>query len=173
MDAELQRELLARSAEDQRVRRLVAFRPGEHQAVLPEDVAAEWKRVDHDNTRWLGQVLAGRGWPGWALAGEDGAAAAWLLAQHADDDPALQRAFLGALRIAVAAGDASPAHLAYLEDRVRMNTGQPQLYGTQFTVTETGFGPCPIADPGLLDERRAAAGLEPFAVYDAQMRAAT
>jgi hypothetical protein len=137
---------------------------------LPDDVAAEWALVDHDNTRWLGQVLSARGWPGRALVGDDGAAAAWLLAQHADDDPAAQRVFLHALREAVAYGEASPAHLAYLEDRVRVNAGQPQLYGTQFTVTGTDFGPRPIEDPDRLDERRAAAGLEPFAEYDALMR---
>jgi hypothetical protein len=36
-------------------------------------------------------ILSTRGWPGWTLAGEDGAAAAWLLAQHADGDPVRQR----------------------------------------------------------------------------------
>jgi hypothetical protein len=42
-----------------------------------------------------------------------------LLAQHADHDPARQRTFLDALRGAVDRDEASPAHLAYLEDRVR------------------------------------------------------
>lgn len=54
--------------------------------------------------------------------------------------PTLQRAFLDALRGAVAQGEVSPAHLAYLEDRVRVHAGQPQLYGTQFTVTDGEFG---------------------------------
>jgi hypothetical protein len=105
------------------------------------------------------------------LAGEDGAAAAWLLAQHADHDPVRQRAFLDALRGAVNQGEAFPAHLAYLEDRVRVNAGQPQLYGTQFTVTGGELGPHPIQDPKRLEERRAEAGLEPFADYEARMRA--
>lgn len=169
----LRRELLAREEEDQRVRRLVSFRPGQHLVAPSEDLVAELRRVDHDNTEWLGQVLAERGWPGRSLAGEDGAAAAWLLAQHADDDPALQQRFLQALRAAVAAGDASAGHQAYLEDRVRVNAGQPQLYGTQFIETEQSLEPAPIAEPGRLDERRAAVGLDPFAVYDAQMRART
>jgi hypothetical protein len=46
----------------------------------------------------------------------------------------------------VAAGEASPAHLAYLEDRVRVNAEQPQLYGTQFSVIDGQFGPRPIQD---------------------------
>jgi hypothetical protein len=63
------------------------------------------------------------------------------------------------------------AHLACLEDRVRVNAGLPQLYGTQFTVTGGEPGPHPIEDPQRLDERRAAAELEPFADYQARMRA--
>jgi hypothetical protein len=171
VDEELRRELLARRAEDQRIRTLVSPPKGEHSIRLPDDVAEEWRRIDSGNTRWLGEILTTRGWPGRALAGEDGAGAAWLLAQHADGDPGRQREFLAALRDAVDRGDASPRHLAYLEDRVRVHAGQPQLYGTQFTVTDGELGPCPIEDPERLDERRADAGLEPFADYEARMRA--
>lgn len=170
MDEELRRELLARAEEDQRVRRQVPPPQGQHVIRLSAEAAEEWRRVDTGNTRWLADILATRGWPGSSMAGEDGAAAAWLLAQHADRDLDLQRAFLDALRGAVAEGEASPANLAYLEDRVRVADGRPQLYGTQFAVTEGEFGPCPIEDPQQLDVRRAAAGLEPFAVYEAQIR---
>jgi hypothetical protein len=169
VDEELRSELLARRDEDQRVRHLAEFN-GRKVAVLPDDIAAQLRRVDESNTRWLGQLLSARGWPGRTLAGEDGAQAAWLLAQHADHDPVLQRAFLDALRTAVMQGEASPANLAYLEDRVRVHAGQPQLYGTQFTVTRAEYGPCPIEDPQRLDQRRADVGLEPFAVYEARMR---
>ena len=87
---------------------------------LPDELAAEWQRIDEENTRWLAEVLSARGWPGWTLVGEEGAGAAWLLAQHADHDPVQQRAFLHALCDAVAQGQASRTHLAYLEDRVRV-----------------------------------------------------
>jgi hypothetical protein len=170
VDEELKRELLARRDEDQRIRNLVSPPPGQYSVRLPDEVAAEWERIDADNTRWLEDVLSARGWPGQTLVGEEGAGAAWLLAQHADRDPARQRVFLRALRDAVAQGEASPAHLAYLEDRVRVNAGQLQLYGTQFTVTDGELGPCPIEDRDRLDERRAEAGLEPFADYEARMR---
>jgi Family of unknown function (DUF6624) len=171
VDDELRRELRARRDEDQRIRTLVSPPQGQQAVRLPDEVAAEWQRIDEDNTRWLGELLSARGWPGRTLVGEDGAAAAWLLAQHADGDPVRQRAFLDALRGAVGQGEASSAHLAYLEDRVRVNAGQRQLYGTQFTVTDGHFGPHPIDDPQRLDERRAEAGLEPFADYEARMRA--
>jgi hypothetical protein len=170
VDEELRRELLVRREEDQRIRNLVSALPGRHMVRLPEEVAAEWQRIDEENTRWLAEVLSARGWPGRTLVGEEGAGAAWLLAQHADRDPGRQRTFLHALRSAVGQGQASRAHLAYLEDRVRVNAGQPQLYGTQFTVTDGEIGPCPIEDRQRLDERRADAGLEPFADYEARMR---
>jgi hypothetical protein len=47
---------------------------------------------------------------------------------------------------------------------------RPQLYGTQFTMMDGQVAPQPIEDPGHLDERRAAVGLEPFAEYEATMR---
>jgi hypothetical protein len=170
VDEGLREELLARRDEDQRIRHLSSPPKGQDMVRLPDDVAAEWQRIDQGNTRWLGEVLATRGWPGRTMVGEEGAQAAWLLAQHADGDPVLQRGFLDALRDAVAEGEASPAHLAYLEDRVRVGDGRPQLYGTQFTIIDGELGPCPIEDPERLDERRAAAGLQPFAVYESQIR---
>ena len=171
VDDELRRELLARREEDQRIRHLAAARADPDTGRLPDGLGEQWQSVDDDNTRWLADLLARRGWPGRTLVGEEAAQAAWLLAQHADRDQVQQRAFLEALRAAVAEGEASAAHLAYLEDRVRVNAGQSQLYGTQFTVTGGTLGPCPIEDPVRLDERRAQAGLEPFADYEARMRA--
>ena len=170
MDEELRRELLARREEDHRIRHLAAAQADRDTGRLPDDLGKQWKSIDDDNTRWLADLLASRGWPGRTLVGEEAAQAAWLLAQHADQDPIQQRAFLDALRAAVAHGEASAVHLAYLEDRVRVNAGQSQLYGTQFIVTGGTLGPHPIEDPGRLDERRAQAGLEPFADYEARMR---
>jgi hypothetical protein len=100
---ELRRELLARRDDDQRIRTLVHRGWGQCTA-MPAEVAAQWQRIDEDNTRWLADVVSARGWPGRALAGEDGAAAAWLLAQHADRDPARQQRFLDALRRAAGRG---------------------------------------------------------------------
>jgi hypothetical protein len=74
------------------------------------------------------------------------------------------------MRAAVESSEASPANLAYLEDRVRVNARRPQLYGTQFEGAGEEFGPAPIEEPHSLDQRRAAVGLQPFAEYQAHMR---
>ena len=75
LDEELRRELLARRDEDQRIRTLVTSVQGRSMITLTGEAAAEWQRIDQDNTRWLGELLDARGWPGPMLAGEDGAAA--------------------------------------------------------------------------------------------------
>jgi hypothetical protein len=168
VDEELRAELLARREEDQRIRQAVS-------AGTPITPAqrAEWERIDEANTLWLSELVDRRGWPGQSEVGADGANAAWLFAQHASRHPELQRKFLGLLRAAVAAGEASEGNLAYLEDRVRVHDGQPQLYGTQFTqvVIQARWEPFPIEDREHLDERRAAVGLGPFAEYEAHINA--
>lgn len=162
---DLRAELLRRADLDQQVR----TGPGE---VWSEDQIRRAHEVDADNTSWLHALVRARDWPGISVAGRDGAHAAWLLAQHADASTKAQRAFLDALRAAVDRGEGAAADLAYLEDRVRVNAGRPQLYGTQYRFTETGCEPQQIEDPGRIDERRASVGLGPMADYDARIRSA-
>jgi hypothetical protein len=73
--------------------------------------------------------LAGR-----SLVSVDGTQAAWLLIQHADHDPAFQRACLELLGHAVHAGEADATYHAYLTDRVLLAEGK-QLYRTQFMLS--------------------------------------
>jgi hypothetical protein len=128
---------------------------------------SEWDRIEQANTERMREIIDQHGWPGYALVGEDGEDAAWALVQHADRDLDLQRRALALLRESVAAGDASPGNLAYLEDRVRVAEGKPQRYGTQWEMTQDGqWRPrTPIEDEAHVDERRAESGLQPLAEY--------
>jgi hypothetical protein len=109
-------------------------------------------------------------WPGWSLVGRDGSEAAWLVAQWAIDDVGLQRRCLEMLEVAVACNDADPVHLAYLADRVRMNDGRDQLFGSQLVLDRDGaLVPWPVDDPVAVDRRRARLGLPPFAEHAAAM----
>jgi hypothetical protein len=111
-------------------------------------------------------------WPGWGLVGHDGAEAAWLIAQWAIDDVGLQRRCLEMLEVAVACNDADPVHYAYLADRVRMNDGRDQLYGSQFVLGAQGeLEAWPVDDLAAVDARRARLGLPPFAAHAAAMSA--
>ncbi|SOE02172.1 DUF6624 domain-containing protein [Blastococcus haudaquaticus] len=125
---------------------------------------------DAARTERLKEILAEHGWPTYDLVGQDGEDAAWAIAQHSDQDPAFRREALELLRTAVAAGQASPGNLAYLEDRVAVAAGQPQTYGTQVGCGPQGPEPAtPLADPAAVDGLRTAAGLEPLADYLAEM----
>jgi hypothetical protein len=157
IDEDLRAQLLARGELDQALRS------------SPDADVEEMQRTDRDNSDWLETIIAQRGWPGRSLAGVDGARAAFLLAQHTPDHER-QRRFHQHLKIAVEQGEAFPADLALLEDRVRMHLGQPQVYGSQFTLIDGDLHLHDVEDPGHLDERRAAVGLEPFADYERRLR---
>jgi hypothetical protein len=127
---------------------------------------------DQARTARLKEIIEQYGWPTISLVGKDGEDAAWAIAQHSDFDPAFQQQALELLRDAVADGEASPGNLAYLEDRVAVANGQPQVYGTQMRCGPDGPVPAtPIKDEAGVDGRRAEAGLDPLADYRAEMTA--
>ena len=128
-------------------------------------------RAEHADRLWA--ILDDyEAWPGRSLVGDDGARAAWLVAQVAIEDVGLQRRCLEMLELAVACGDADPVHLAYLLDRVRMSDGLDQLHGSQFVLAEHGgLEPWPLDDLAAVDARRARLGLCPFAEHAATMSA--
>ncbi|MDT0322092.1 DUF6624 domain-containing protein [Streptomyces millisiae] len=165
--AELAAELLRRRDEDQHVRGLLP-----DTGPWPSDVLERMRRIDADNTAFLKRVIAAHGWPGLSLVGRHAANAAWLIAQHSDADPEFQRHARDLIAEAVAKGEAPRRHLAYITDRCLVHEGQPQLYGTQYFDNGDGAGvrPRPIADLDRLDQRRAEAGLSPYAEHDARMR---
>lgn len=166
MNEELAAELARMAAEDQRIRRPPKGSPRKMVQPLDAKRAMEYSRIDRENTERLRRILAEHGWPGRSLVGEKGAHHAWLIAQHADRDPAFQREALDLLTEAVARGEARPRELAYLTDRVRVNEGREQVFGTQMRPDENGMPvPRPVEDPERLDERRAEVGLEPFDQY--------
>ena len=109
-------------------------------------------------------------WPGRSLVGDDGEEAAWLVAQRAIDDVGLQRRALEYLEWAVDLDEANPVHLAYLHDRVRMNDGREQLYGSQFVLDDDDeLVPWHLDDPVAVEERRRRLGLPPLAEHAADM----
>ena len=163
MDSQLRAELLRRAEQDQAARLAVIGQRGNRKQ--------DWEpvsSVDADNVAWLMHVVAEVGWPGRSMVGEDGAHAAWLLAQHADRDPAFQRRCLDLITEAER-GEASSTELAYLTDRVLLAEGQPQEYGTQMEGREEGWTPRRLRDPRNVDERRAAVSLGPLSEYIARM----
>ncbi len=126
---------------------------------------------DRARTERLAEIIDEHGWPIRSLVGTDGATAAWLIAQHSDQDMEFQERALELMRAAVDDEEADPTELAYLEDRVASNRGEPQIYGTQVSCVEGTPQPRPIADEEHVDERRAEVGLPPLSEYLEEMAA--
>ena len=122
--------------------------------------------VDAESTIWLKEVLRQRGWPSTNRSNPDLAFSAWLLAQHADARPAVQKCVLD-LMTQQSSTPEEATNLAYLTDRVRLANGQPQVYGTQvsFDDVQGKASPALLADPAHVNERRAGVGLEPIEEY--------
>jgi len=111
------------------------------------------------------KILDERGWLGEEIIGHYGNRALFLVIQHSDLET--QEKYLSMIREAVKKGNADPANLALLEDRVALRQGKKQIYGTQLAYDETTGESYvqPLEDPDNVDNRRAAIGLEKLQDY--------
>lgn len=115
------------------------------------------------DTTALGQLrtlAATRGstWPTRGVVGAHGVRAVWILAGQ---DTALQRTVLHRM-MESGPDEALAADVAVLEDRVRLQSGRKQLYGSQLRMVGGKLVPAPIEDSAHVDMRRDAAGLPPL-----------
>jgi len=133
---------------------------------------ADWdETIDERNTKRLKEILQEIGWPTVSKVGFIASNNAWLLAQHADHDPEFQKECLVLMREA-SDKEVIKKNLAYLEDRIAVNEGRPQRYGTQFHNNDKGeLVPQPIDNPAVVDQLRQEIGMETFAEYTAIMQA--
>lgn len=100
----------------------------------------------------------GSAWPLRQVVGAAGVRAVWWISQS---DTALQRTTLH--RMMESGGDqALAADVAVLEDRVRLQSGRKQIYGSQLHMVGGRLVPEPIEDSAHVDMRRDAAGLPPL-----------
>lgn len=132
----------------------------------------DMERIHSANARRLEKIIADiGGWPSAARVGEEAAEAAWLIVQHAIGLPDFQRNMLALIRAATTAGDAPAWQAAYLEDRICVFEGRPQIYGTQFDWDDAGtLSPAPIENPQEVNLRRAAVGLNTIEEKTEQIR---
>ncbi|MBI5066374.1 hypothetical protein HZA97_09145 [Candidatus Woesearchaeota archaeon] len=153
MNKMLQKELLNMMKVDQEIRKTGKYDP-------------QIIEVGKKHTERLKDIVKEYGWPTYDLVGKKASFAAWLILQHSDLDKNFQRKCLKLLEEAVEKGQSDKTNLAYLTDRVRVNNGKKQVYGTQFYLNPNGeYGPRPIQNPKEIEERRKKMGLEPFKDY--------
>lgn len=168
-DPALRTDLLRRLELDQRVRSdssMASLGDMTSPAALWSlgQTAVRMTRIDRPNQRRVRAVVAESGWPTAADVGADGMEALFYIVQHGPTD--LQREALPGFRAAWHAGDLEGQHIALTTDRILANSGQPQVYGTQFGLVAAGrMGLVPIRDAAHVDARRAAMGMPPLAGY--------
>jgi hypothetical protein len=155
----LREELMAMRAEDLRVRQELV-ESGE----LGGSYVPRMEAVHVRNAERLKTIIDEHGWPDEKTAGEDGANAAWLIVQHAIGFPDFQRRCLSLLRLSAGEGSVPRWQAAYLEDRIAIQEGRPQRYGTQWLddPVDGRIRPWKLAHPDRVDELRAEAGLQPM-----------
>ncbi|CAN5459860.1 hypothetical protein BH10PSE14_BH10PSE14_38970 [soil metagenome] len=164
----LGRALTLRVAADQAWRGAQFDRP--HDDVTAEAITWRfWPRqchIDNDNTAWLKTIVAQGAWPIVSRDGDEAANDAWLLAQHADQDPVFQKTVLALIAPLVAKKEALGKNYALLFDRVATAEHRPQRYGTQSGAGKDGcLAVDPVEDHAGLDARRATMGLDSLAAY--------
>ncbi len=139
-----------------------------------DDPSAWIDGLDERNTEEVKRIVGTIGWPTVSKVGVVTSEAAWLLVQHADHDTAFQSHCLELMKLEPV-GEVNPRNIAYLEDRIRVNTNRGQIYGTQFDEVRDEQGelvryePQPIEDPEHVDERRARMGLGSLELYTASI----
>jgi hypothetical protein len=120
--------------------------------------------LDKRNTERMKGIVEKIGWPTVSKVGSEASRMSWLLVQHADHDVEFQNKCLALMRFE-SESEVLKIDVAYLEDRVRVNEGRPQLYGTQFYGQGDSYGPRPIEDPEHVDQRRKELGLDSLEDY--------
>lgn len=132
---------------------------------LPEYWTAQ--RTIEVHTRRFRELVEQAGWPLRSSVGDDAARAAWLLAQHAGEAYRdFQASLVPVLAQAVSAGEANPEHFAALVDRVELQAGRLQIYGTHLELCgESWVALRGVADSDDVDARRTQLGLKRWADY--------
>lgn len=130
--------------------------------------------IDRQSSELMHRVLSEWDWVDRARFGPKVSDFAWLLVQHADRDAALQSLALERMQTYLADGGIKPANYAYLRDRVAINSGRMQRYGTQPIWKCTPRGTLelhPVEHPEQLDARRAGLSMKPARLDLEQMAA--
>ncbi len=160
----LRQELLKRVAEDQAIRNELIKKGINH----PDPTLLKrMNKIDAANTARVKTLIGQHGWPGPELVGQDGTDAFFLIVQHAD--PVFQKEILPLVKNAYRSRIITGQSYALFMDRVLVQDGKPQIYGTaakgfeQWNGTEPVFEP--IEDEANVDKRRAEVGLMPLSEY--------
>ena len=124
--------------------------------------------VDARNRDRLKEIFREHGFPTKAMVGPDAMHGIFLMIQHADGDPEWQKSQLTNIEQAVKQRDLDGQSYAYLYDRIMVNSGEKQLYGTQFSQVDPINKIVTLAETDRMDSldyRRREVGMMPIDMY--------
>ena len=130
-------------------------------AIYP--VLAMEEKNKKENQKELVRLLDKYGWPTTSEVTEYAAAGAALIINHGSHKMRVK--YFPMLEAAFKKGEAQPLRYAKMKDRLLVEEGKKQLYGTQLKFVKGKKELYPIQDPGKVDQRRKKIGLEPLKPY--------
>ncbi|MBZ0246636.1 MAG: hypothetical protein K8H85_11875 [Cyclobacteriaceae bacterium] len=101
-------------------------------------------------------IISRYGWLGKSKIGELANSTLFMVIQHAQDNRVREK-FYPLLEESVNEGESRPSDLATMKDRILIQNGQPQIYGTQ---TDHSGQLLPVEDIKDLNKRRRRMGLK-------------
>ena len=129
------------------------------------EYALEQERTDSANLAIVERILDAYGWP--SSLSEEANSAIFLVIDHSNLET--MKKYQPVFQDAVKKGYIQMNDLATMEDRMLMNSGKPQIYGTQvYSITREGAKMnyiWPVDDPDKLNGRRASVGLSTIEEY--------
>lgn len=167
---ELQIELIKMYINDQYVRSNLMTDLLSKYNLLKSEVIIDSFGVDTDerNRERLKEIIKENGFPTRNLVGNDAMQGIFLIIQHSDGDKEWQKSQLINIENAVKKGDMDGQSFAYLYDRIKINSGEKQLYGTQFSKVDPVNKTVELAeteDIENLERRRMEVGMMPINMY--------
>lgn len=120
--------------------------------------------IDAQNLEVVEQILQKCGMPTPDNSGYEGPNTIWLVIQHASPDK--RKKYFSDLLASSKKGHIDRQSIALMQDRMLMDDGQPQLYGSQVSMTDNGaYELYDLRDPETVDSRRAMMGMPPLKEY--------
>lgn len=157
LNKKLRDELLKLKKKDQeRINKSIAEKK-------PDALIERIRTAQDNNAARLCQILKKYGWPTTSLVGKDGAEGAFQMLRNSV--PQLKVDLLPVIVAATSVGEISRPNFASYVDRLRLDAGLKQLFGTQATTMKGFLVLFPIEAEAQVDVRRKQFEMPPLADY--------